>query len=565
MAISVRFCLRTINTDGKLQFRRVFKKLESLYNSFLQQKSPFCTTGRLGSESQRDAIYHVFKNEDGKVPVARFIAALKETGLRVRDPRLKETMRKFEQYLQQENFEGYVDKETFRRSIQENIMLIEGALHGDFVIPEFGQFTKHLEAIYQHCKENAEGKVADYIPQLAKFDPNLWGVAVCSVDGQRFAIGDYKDHFCLQSVSKCLHYPIVLEDLTTKEVHKYVGLEPSGQTFNYLHLNNNDRPHNPMLNSGALLLCALQKPEWPLADRCDYVQNKFKQTAGGEYVGFSNATFLSERETADRNYALGYYMNAHKAFPPNTNLKETFELYFHTCSIETNCDAGSVMAATLANGGICPLTGQKVFSSRTVQHTLSLMHSCGMYDYSGQFAFHVGLPAKSGVSGAILIVVPKVCGMMIWSPPLDPLGNSVRGMQFCKELVKVFNFHKYDLKGVISGRKIDPRWKRAEVQGEKVVSLFYAASNGDVTALRRYYLSGKDMTQQNYDGRTALHVAAAQGHDKVVRFLLEQCNVPVDLKDRWGSTPLDEATRFNYQSCADLIRHHLQLQGKVIA
>lgn len=129
----------------------------------------------------------------------------------------------------------------------------------------------------------------------------------------------------------------------------------------------------------------------------------------------------------------------------------------------------------------------------------------------------------------------------------------------------MFNFHKYDLKGAISGRKIDPRWKRAEVQGEKVVSLLYAASNGDVTALRRYYLSGKDMTQQNYDGRTALHVAAAQGHDKVVRFLLEQCNVPVDLKDRWGSTPLDEATRFNYQSCADLIRHHLQLQGKVIA
>jgi len=111
---------------------------------------------------------------------------------------------------------------------------------------------------------------------------------------------------------------------------------------------------------------------------------------------------------------------------------DTFELYFHTCSTESNCDSGSVMAATLANGGICPLTGQKVFSSRTVQHTLSLMHSCGMYDYSGQFAFHVGLPAKSGVSGAILIVVPKVCGIMVWSPPLDQHGNSVRGMQFCK-------------------------------------------------------------------------------------------------------------------------------------
>jgi len=320
-----------------------------------------------------------------------------------------------------------------------------------------------------------------------------------------------------------------------------------------------------MLNSGALILCALQKPELPLADRCEYVQEKFRQIAGGEYIGFSNATFLSERETADKNYALGYYMNAHQAFPPNTNLMDTFELYFHTCSTESNCDSGSVMAATLANGGICPLTGQKVFSSRTVQHTLSLMHSCGMYDYSGQFAFHVGLPAKSGVSGAILIVVPKVCGIMVWSPPLDQHGNSVRGMQFCKELVNYFDFHNYDLKGVSSGRKLDPRRRKAEVQGEQVVYLLYAASYGDMTALRRYYLSGTDMTLIDYDGRTALHIAAAQGCHEVVKFLLEHCDVPANPKDRWGFSPLDEAVRFNHQACVELLEHHLQSQGKTIS
>ncbi|KAJ7350997.1 hypothetical protein OS493_037354 [Desmophyllum pertusum] len=448
-------------------------------------------------------IYQVFRNEDGNVPVARFIAALKEAGLRVKDPRLKETMTNFEQSLQQEKFEGFVDEATFRRSIQKNIVLIESALRGDLVIPEFSQLTKQIEEIYNKCKGNNDGKV-----------------------------------------------------------HKFVGHEPSGQAFNYLSLNSHDQPHNPMLNSGALVLCALQKPELPLSDRCEYVQDKFKLVAGGEYIGFSNSTFLSERETADRNYALGYYMNAHKAFPPNTNLMDTFELYFHTCSTETNCDSGSVMAATLANGGICPLTGQKVFSSRTVQSTLSLMLSCGMYDYSGQFAFHVGLPAKSGVSGAILIVVPKVCGMMIWSPPLDHHGNSVRGMQFCKELVNLFDFHNYDLKGASSGRKLDPRRRKAEVQGEKVVYLLYAASYGDVTALRRYYLSGTDMTLEDYDGRTALHVSAAQGCLEVVKFLLEHCNVPADPKDRWGFSPLDEAIRFNHQACMDLLKHHLQLQGK---
>lgn len=428
----IRVCQRSVAIGGCLHLRRAFRKCTCFFGPLSRYVSSASGTH---SVSDGDVIYQTFKNEDGNVSVAKFIAALKEAGFRVKDRRLQETMANFAQYLQQENFEGFVDETTFRRSIKKNIVLIEKALRGDFVIPEFSQFTKRIEEIYCKCKPNSGGKVADYIPQLAKFDPNLWGVAVCSVDGQRFSIGDDKEHFCLQSVSKCLHYPIVLEDLTAEVVHRYVGREPSGQTFNYLHLNSQDRPHNPMLNSGALLLCALQKPEWPLADRCEYVQEKFKHIAGGEYIGFSNATFLSERETADKNYALGYYMNAHKAFPPNTNLMDTFELYFHTCSTETNCDAGSVMAATLANGGICPLTGEKVFSSQTVQHTLSLMLSCGLYDYSGQFAFHVGLPAKSGVSGAVLIVVPKVCGMMVWSPPLDDLGNSVRGMQFCKVMI----------------------------------------------------------------------------------------------------------------------------------
>uniref|UniRef100_A0A3B5MDI8 glutaminase n=2 Tax=Xiphophorus TaxID=8082 RepID=A0A3B5MDI8_9TELE len=102
------------------------------------------------------------------------------------------------------------------------------------------------------------------------------------------------------------------------------------------------------------------------------------------------------------------------------------------------------MAATLANGGICPITGERVLSPEAVRNTLSLMHSCGMYDFSGQFAFHVGLPSKSGVAGGILLVVPNVMGIMCWSPPLDKLGNSVRGIQFCTDLVELFNFHNYD-------------------------------------------------------------------------------------------------------------------------
>ncbi|GAA6079912.1 glutaminase kidney isoform, mitochondrial isoform X1, partial [Tachysurus ichikawai] len=102
------------------------------------------------------------------------------------------------------------------------------------------------------------------------------------------------------------------------------------------------------------------------------------------------------------------------------------------CSVEVTCESGSVMAATLANGGICPITGERVLSAEAVRNTLCLMHSCGMNDFSGQFAFHVGLPAKSGVSGAVLLVVPNVMGVMCWSPPIDRVGNSVRGVHFCQ-------------------------------------------------------------------------------------------------------------------------------------
>lgn len=152
--------------------------------------------------------------------------------------------------------------------------------------------------------------------------------------------------------------------------------------------------------------------------------------------------------------------------------------------MEATCDTVSVMAATLANGGICPLTEEKVLNSESVRDVLSLMHSCGMYDYSGQFAFKVGLPAKSGVSGALLVVIPNVMGFCLWSPPLDALGNSCRGVQFCQELVQKFNFHRYDnLRHATD--KYDPRRYKFETKGLNIVNLLFSAANGDIAGLRR--------------------------------------------------------------------------------
>uniref|UniRef100_A0A2C9K1F8 glutaminase n=1 Tax=Biomphalaria glabrata TaxID=6526 RepID=A0A2C9K1F8_BIOGL len=371
------------------------------------------------------------------------------------------------------------------RCIAENIVLIAKAFKNQFIIPEFVQFTQRIDEIFWRAKANTHGQLASYIPQLTRFNPESWGLAICTVDGQRYALGDAHEPVCLQSVSKPLTYAMVLDELGPAVVHQYVGQEPSGKAFNTIGLDPMNRPHNPMVNAGAVVICSLLKQGMNMADKFDYNQQRLKLLAGNEFVSFNNSIFLSERQTADRNFAIGYYLKEKQCFPKGTNLHELLDFYFQLCSVEMTCDSGAVVAATLANGGICPITGVKVLEPYCIRDTLSLMLSCGMYDYSGQFAFKVGLPGKSGVSGGIMLVVPNVMGIFMWSPPLDHYGNSCRGIQFCEDLVKTFNFHNYDnLRHTL--KKMDPRILQIDTQTNLVVSLLFAAYNGDVTAIRRY-------------------------------------------------------------------------------
>uniref|UniRef100_A0A1B6DQU4 glutaminase n=1 Tax=Clastoptera arizonana TaxID=38151 RepID=A0A1B6DQU4_9HEMI len=505
-------------------------------------------------KTTEDVLFDMFRDpETDLLHIGKFLATLRNSGLRKTDPRLYDFMENLKKVHKSSGSEGgspdtqKLNRETFKSVISANLILISRAFRNNFIIPDFLGFTKYIEEFYWKCKSNSEGKVASYIPQLARMNPDYWGVSVCTIDGQRFSIGDSTVPFTLQSCSKPLTYGIALEALGQDTVHSYVGQEPSGRNFNELVLDHNKKPHNPMINAGAILVCSLLKTlvksEMTLAEKFDYTMNYFKRLAGGEYLGFNNAVFLSEREAADRNYALGFYMREHKCYPDKTNLKECMDFYFQCCSMEANCESMSVMAATLANGGICPITEEKVLKPDCIRDVLSLMHSCGMYDYSGQFAFKVGLPAKSGVCGGMLVVIPNVMGICSWSPPLDAMGNSCRGVQFCEELVRVFNFHRYDNLKHAANKK-DPRRHKYETKGLSIVNLLFSAASGDLPALRRHRLSGLDMTLADYDGRTALHLAAAEGHLDCVKFMLEQCNVPYGPKDRWGNTPLNEAMTF---------------------
>ena len=500
-----------------------------------------------------------FQDSDGNIVLSEFKSALAATGLDYsRDIRLKE----FRSNLKAlGRTDGLLSQSEFKSVVEPNIVLINRALRGDFVIPDWQKFVNKLEEFYWKCKVNKGGRVADYIPQLAKYNPDYWAVGMCSIDGQRFSFGDVDVPFTIQSSGKPINYAIAVNELGSDATHKYVGQEPSGRLFNDLSLKifeagERPKPHNPMVNSGAIVVCSLLMTlihdSMKVSEKFDWVCDFYKLMAGGEHVGFNNATFLSEREAADRNYAIGFYMRENKCFPEGTNLKAVMDFYFQLCSLEVNCLSVSMMGATLANGGICPLTEKRIFDSRAVRNVLSLMHSCGMYDYSGQFAFDVGLPAKSGVSGCTMVVIPNVGGLGLFSPPLDSYGNSVRSLQFCHELVSHFNFHQYDnLRHV--PHKSNPRRKRYETLGLNVTCLLFAAARGDMSAMRRYYMSGMDMSVSDYDYRTALHSAAAEGHLHVIEFLLGTCGLEHEPRDRWGRRPIDDATYSGHKHVVDFL------------
>jgi glutaminase len=492
------------------------------------------------------SITETFKRDaQQRISLIELMNRISTTGIGTDDPRVRETLDA------SGRDGGGLTAEQFAAVCQASGGLIARALTGDLVIPDFPRLENDLREMYENVRENSDGVVADYIPQLKRVDPEKFGIAVCTVDGQRFSIGDTSDLFCAQSMCKPINYSLALEEHGSAAVHRHVGREPSGRGFNELSLTDIGLPHNPMINSGAIMTTSLLRPQDDLADRFDHVANAWRRLSGSNRVGFNNSVYLSERKTADRNFALGYFMREHDSFPQGTDLVETLEFYFQCCAIELDTQALAAVAATFANAGINPLTNDPVFKPSTVRYCLSLMSSCGMYDYSGEFAFTIGLPAKSGVSGGLMLVVPGVMGVCIWSPRLDAHGNSVRGVAFCREFIGRYNFHTFDslTVGENTGKR-DPRRKKNEAEISGTMRLLYAASQGDIDELRAVIATGADPNAADYDGRTGLHLAASEGHLAAVNYLLAAGARP-DVIDRWGGTPLTDAKRAKHTAVAE--------------
>jgi len=299
-------------------------------------------------------------------------------------------------------------------------------------------FLRDLHARYQGLRD---GKVADYIPELTKADPNWFGLCLVTADGQRFEFGDIEQTFTIQSISKPFVYGMALTDLGREATLAKISVEPSGDAFNSIELEaGTHRPHNPMINAGAIAAASLVTGEGP-ADRLNHVLDTFARYIGHP-VGVDMAVFTSERATGHRNRAIAHLMRNFDII--DERIEEALDLYFKQCSILVTCRDLAMMAATLANGGVHPLTKERAVPAEYVRDILSLMYTCGMYDFAGEWAYRIGLPAKSGVGGGIIAVVPGQAGIAVFSPPLDARGNSVRGIRVCEELSQRFGLHIFD-------------------------------------------------------------------------------------------------------------------------
>jgi glutaminase len=290
-----------------------------------------------------------------------------------------------------------------------------------------------------HADFSAEtgGAVADYIPELGKADPDDFGIGLATLDGHVYEVGDTRVPFTIQSLSKPFVFALALDTLGANRVESAIGVEPSGDPFNSIRLNAENHPFNPMVNAGAIACSGLIR-EAKGDGAFEYIRQALGRFAGRE-LDMDQAVFASESATGDRNRAIAYLLRNSTVI--KDDVSAVLEVYFRQCSILVTARDTAIMAATLANRGINPVTGEQVVTPYAISRTLSVMTSSGMYDYAGEWIYRVGIPAKSGVGGGILAALPARLGLGSYSPRLDKHGNSIRGIKVCEALSSHYDLH----------------------------------------------------------------------------------------------------------------------------
>jgi glutaminase len=288
-----------------------------------------------------------------------------------------------------------------------------------------------------------EGTPASYIPELKLVDPALFSLSMTALNGEACFSGDTGSLFSMQSISKVGALCFALESLGRERVFSKIGMEPCSEAFNsILKLEmTSSIPLNPFINAGAIVLAGMLNERFQGATLTRLLDFFSRLMGRPGALHINEDIYRSEKGTADRNRALAYFL--HNAGTLSGDVEETLDLYFKLCSIEAGTGDLAVMGATLASGGHSPAGGARLLSLDTAYIVIGLMSVCGLYDQSAEFAVEVGVPAKSGVSGAILCVVPGRMGLAVFSPPLNTSGNSVAGIRALADLSR-----KLKLRGI---------------------------------------------------------------------------------------------------------------------
>lgn len=302
-------------------------------------------------------------------------------------------------------------------------------------------FKSFLKEVFGKYTADLTGEVSQAFPALASVDPDLFAISAVTVDGEVLNVGETDHEFTIQSISKAFSFALALEQHGPLFVESKVGMEPTGEDYDsIIKLDEKNRPYNPMVNSGAIVMSGLINARNKSTTEEELLH--YFSSFAGRKLKINDQIYQSERDNGHKNWAIAHLLRHFNIL--TKEYRETLDLYFKQCSIDVNTLDLAMMGATLANGGVNPKTKETLLAPENLRHVLSILFTCGMYNYSGEWAFDVGLPAKSGISGGILLVVPGVMGIAIFSPRLDKRGNSVRGIKVSEDISNRFKLHVLD-------------------------------------------------------------------------------------------------------------------------
>jgi glutaminase len=297
---------------------------------------------------------------------------------------------------------------------------------------------QYLDRILAEHAAVTDGALADYIPELAGVDPDGFGLSLSSADGYVYESGDTGVEFTIQSISKPFTYALALDAIGQAAVDARIGVEPSGEAFNEISVDKSTKtPKNPMINAGAIAAASLVPGASP-SERFEAIR-EFYSGFAGRRLELDDDVYASEKATGNRNRAIAYMLASFGVLDGDPD--DALDVYFKQCSLKVTSTDLARMAATLARGGVNPATGRRVTDAQVVKRTLAVMVTCGMYDAAGDWVSAVGMPAKSGVGGGIVAVLPGQLGIGTYSPRLDAKGNSVRGVRVCRSMSEQLGLH----------------------------------------------------------------------------------------------------------------------------